>query len=319
MPTITRFRVLSGQTDDVWQELTDFRGWPRLSAHISQVDLVGRASDSLLLEIRNQDGLMLKASASEDHGDRSMRVTIDPVTPHPLGVTSLRFVVAESIEENERVDVTVSADYRNRVPLVGGLLTRSARKAERISFIDSWLDGLSQFARRRHWQFKDNVRTVLSHKGHTVVTASPDDQLGHIANLMANKNIGVVLIVNTNNALMGMVSERDIVKRLSQSGAAALGLTAAQAMTRDLIVVEPQTDLMHVMTCMTENKVRHLPVMENDKLVGLISIGDVVVQRIQALQADSDTLRDYIAAREWRYRSPYGAPAQEKLENQHQK
>jgi CBS domain-containing protein len=140
-----------------------------------------------------------------------------------------------------------------------------------------------------------NVAGILKTKGSTVITAAPSDTISTISGILGPKKIGAVLIVNDMGKLCGVLSERDIVRGLSECGNDCLNQTAADLMTSDLVTTTPSETIDNVMALMTEKRIRHLPVLSEGKLVGFISIGDIVKSRMDEVEREAAALRDYIA------------------------
>ncbi|MDE2006705.1 MAG: CBS domain-containing protein [Rhodospirillales bacterium] len=139
------------------------------------------------------------------------------------------------------------------------------------------------------------VAAILRHKGDEVVTVAPNTTIAELARVLRDRRIGAVLVTDRIDQMLGIVSERDIVNSLAGVGAITLEMTAAQLMTRVLNTVTPETTVVQAMTMMTERRVRHLPVIAHQQVVGMISIGDVVKARILAQDQAVDSLRAYIA------------------------
>lgn len=139
-----------------------------------------------------------------------------------------------------------------------------------------------------------NVKAILSAKGGEVVCIEPTADLAAATQLLSANRIGAVLIRGAGGHIAGILSERDIVRALSQHGSAALALPVGQVMTREVMTCTEDETLGDVMERMTAGKFRHLPVVSKGKLVGLISIGDVVKQRVDEIEHESEALKDYI-------------------------
>jgi CBS domain-containing protein len=137
------------------------------------------------------------------------------------------------------------------------------------------------------------VRAILSSKGHQVVSVEPDAKLSAAVKIMSEQRIGSVLVMN-GTRIEGILSERDIVCVLCERGADVLDEPVSVVMTRKIISCRPSDSVAALMEVMTSEKIRHLPVVENDRLVGLVSIGDVVKLRVQEYEAEQEALRDYI-------------------------
>ena len=140
------------------------------------------------------------------------------------------------------------------------------------------------------------VSDILSHKGGLVFTVSQGTTVAEIAQQLSTRRIGAVLIMADAESVAGIVSERDLVRAFAQHGPAALTLEARQIMTRDVVSCHPDDPIEHVMGLMTSGRFRHLPVMDRDELIGLISIGDVVKARLEETQHEAEALRAYISA-----------------------
>ena len=139
------------------------------------------------------------------------------------------------------------------------------------------------------------VAAILKHKGYQVTTVDPTVTIVRVVDVLAEHRIGAVVVVDRAGQLLGIVSERDIVRSLGANGARTLEMTAGQLMTRALQVAHPETTVAEAMGKMTVGRFRHMPVVERDTLVGLISIGDVVKARIMEQESEVDSLKAYVA------------------------
>jgi CBS domain-containing protein len=138
------------------------------------------------------------------------------------------------------------------------------------------------------------VSDILAAKGPDVVVIEPTANLQTAAKLMASRKIGAIVILGAGRRIAGILSERDIVRAVSKSGASALDLPVGQAMTRDVLTCAEDDTCAEIMERMTTGKFRHLPVVRDSEMVGLISIGDVVKQRVEEIERESEAMRDYI-------------------------
>ena len=139
------------------------------------------------------------------------------------------------------------------------------------------------------------VAAILKHKGYQVTTVDPTVTIVRVVDVLAEHRIGAVLVVDRAGQLLGIVSERDIVRSLGANGARTLEMTAGQLMTRALQVAHPETTVAEAMSMMTMGRFRHLPVLDHGALAGLISIGDVVKARIMEQESEVDSLKAYVA------------------------
>ena len=137
------------------------------------------------------------------------------------------------------------------------------------------------------------VRSILNTKGHQIMSVEPDAKLAVAVKLLAEKKIGAVLVMNQ-SWLEGILSERDIVRVIGDRGAGALEEPVSQVMTRKVVTCKETDTVAELMEMMTTGKFRHLPVVDSGKVVGLISIGDIVKRRVQEYESEQEALRDYI-------------------------
>ena len=139
------------------------------------------------------------------------------------------------------------------------------------------------------------VSTILAEKGRDVVTIKPHATLAETAKLLAGKRIGAALILGADRRISGIISERDIVRALAARGAPALEEPVSRSMTRTVETCNESEPICNIMERMTTGKFRHLPVVDQGRLVGIVSIGDVVKHRVNEIETEHRALRDYIA------------------------
>ena len=139
------------------------------------------------------------------------------------------------------------------------------------------------------------VAAILRHKGTDIASVAPTALISDVTTVLTERRIGAVLVRDAEGTLLGIVSERDIVRCLAKRGAASLEMTAAQLMTSQLHTAPPGTSTGEVLSLMTASRIRHLPVLEDGRLVGLVSIGDVVKAQLDEQAQEVDSLRAYVS------------------------
>ncbi|UEM04675.1 CBS domain-containing protein [Skermanella rosea] len=139
-----------------------------------------------------------------------------------------------------------------------------------------------------------HVAAVIKRKGSSVISIAPERTIGEAANLLTENRIGAVLVMDGNEGIRGIISERDIIRALTKFGADTLNRRVEEVMTRNVQQCSPSDTIAEIMTVMTTRRFRHLPVVENGKLLGMISIGDVVKQRLDETELEVETLRGYV-------------------------
>jgi CBS domain-containing protein len=140
------------------------------------------------------------------------------------------------------------------------------------------------------------VSDILSRKGGLVFTVTPGTTVGQISQQLSTRRIGSVLVLDADSAVVGIVSERDLVQAFAGHGAAALDFEAQAVMTCEVVTCDPDDSIDEIMEIMTRGRFRHLPVVRHGELLGLISIGDVVKARLEEARHETEALKAYIVA-----------------------
>ena len=138
------------------------------------------------------------------------------------------------------------------------------------------------------------ITEVLRRKGSQVVTVAPEESIRRLLDLLAEHRVGALVVSPGEGLVVGIVSERDVVRRLQSGGAQILDQPVSTIMTTDVHTCSPDEVLEDLMATMTERRVRHLPVLVDGRLAGIVSIGDVVKHRVDELQMERDQLHAYI-------------------------
>ena len=140
-----------------------------------------------------------------------------------------------------------------------------------------------------------NVATILGDKGSEVISANSDTSLLDIAKTLQKHSIGCIVVSDGKDGIAGIVSERDLVRAIATSGTRILKSPVSRTMTKKVITCQKSDTIHTIMAAMTDGRFRHMPVMEDNKLIGVISIGDVVRLRIAEAELEAAAMRDYIA------------------------
>lgn len=140
------------------------------------------------------------------------------------------------------------------------------------------------------------VSQLLSTKGREVYTVMPDERLSSIAALLHTRKVGAFVVRDRASQVVGIISERDIVRAVATVGGASLDLPVSDVMTRDVIFARLHETVEELLDRMTDRRIRHLPVMDGATLTGIVSIGDLVKARIAVSEHEARTLREYITA-----------------------
>ena len=139
------------------------------------------------------------------------------------------------------------------------------------------------------------VAAILKQKGYEVAHVAPTATIAEVVQDLAARRIGALLVLDSAGQVLGIVSERDVVRSMAEQGGRTMEMTAAQLMTTDLHVAGPGTTVAQATEMMTAGRFRHLPVMDGDHLLGIVSIGDVVKARLSQQEQEVDSLKAYVA------------------------
>jgi CBS domain-containing protein len=140
------------------------------------------------------------------------------------------------------------------------------------------------------------VSQILKQKGDMVFTASPTDSVAAVAALLHARRVGAMVVLAEDRSVAGIVSERDIVRIVAEKGGDGLGQPVTDCMTCDVVFAEPSETVDVLMERMTDRRIRHLPVCREGRLIGIVSIGDLVKSKIAETVAEAETLKAYISA-----------------------
>jgi CBS domain-containing protein len=140
------------------------------------------------------------------------------------------------------------------------------------------------------------VSQILKDKGDLVFTASPHETVAAAAALLLSRNVGALVIVDDQDMVIGILSERDVVRVVAEKGAAGLNQPVSSCMTHDVVFAAPTETVHSLLERMTDRRIRHLPVLKDGRLAGLVSIGDLVKSKIAESEAEAENLKAYISA-----------------------
>ena len=140
------------------------------------------------------------------------------------------------------------------------------------------------------------VAEILKSKDPVILSVRPTETIQQLAQRLRMERVGAMIVSSDGVKIQGIISERDVAHGLAEHGSSVLELQVEQLMTRSVVTCKPDDSISHIAKVMTERRIRHLPVEEGGRLVGIVSVGDVVKQRMDELQLEANVLRDYAVA-----------------------
>jgi CBS domain-containing protein len=305
MPVFKLVRRVKFPATAVWPVISDVVGFGELSPNLSRCEIISGERVGMRRRNWDADNRMWDEICIEWIDGRSYTMLVDTGDyPYPY----LKMQRTLSLEERSG-DVLIGLEYmyKPKYGLVGKILDRLVGRSKLEKTAERLLENIVRRIRDRVWAYSVTVQTILAQKGNSVLTVKPEQSVGETARLLYEKRIGSVLALRPDGSIAGVVSERDIVRGIAKFGPQVLDHPVTDIMTSKIIVCSLSDDMVNVMACMTDRRVRHLPVLDGDTLVGIISIGDVVKARMADLESESESLREYIAGREWRELYLHGA------------
>lgn len=139
------------------------------------------------------------------------------------------------------------------------------------------------------------IDQILNDKGREIISVRADHSLLDAAKVLEQKRIGAVVALDEEGGLIGVLSERDITRQIARNGASALETDVGSAMTRQVVTVPPTTTVDSALQLMTEKRIRHLPVVEANEIIGFVSIGDLVKWKVVAAEAEAEAMKSYLS------------------------
>ncbi len=298
MAVIELRRRIKARPEAVWDVISDLSGVALIAPHISKVEILEGQRLGLRRRVFDQRGRAWVETCTDWREGESYTMTVDEGEPS-LGLRRMA-CTCQLTTEGDHVTIGLRQDYTPRYGVVGHLLDRFRYRprleAQHERLLDAWTSAIHS----REWARKLTVETILDEKGRDVIGISADATIRELAALLRERRIGCVVVPDGDGGVAGILSERDVVAGLAKEGPAVLDRPVSSIMTRDVVVCRPADDLLRIMSMMTDRRIRHLPVVVDGRLAGLISIGDVVKARMAELETESESLREYIAAGHWR-------------------
>lgn len=299
MPVVRLEHQLHAPAELVWEVLTDPDVLSRRIAVLDRVEIVegyGLGMRRYCHDIRER--FWPETCTEWVEGER-YTMQID-VSEFPYPFRNMKYTLGLKKLPGDAVLVHIKCAYTPKFGLLGSVLDWTWLKWKIEDCCEQLMESFDDEIAMLLARFRVTVGTILKGKGRDIVSIRPDITVEEAARVLHKKRIGAVLVIDAAGELAGLVSERDIVINIAEHGENVLQWPVEKIMTRKLHTCHPETGLNELMNVMTERRVRHLPVLDDGKLIGVISIGDVVKARISELLYDSESLKTYIAARKWR-------------------
>jgi CBS domain-containing protein len=290
---------VKGDLETIWEILTDIKCFTDAGPDIIRVEHLSGEGLGMIRRVYHRVSSAWEEECIEwePQSHFTMQVTSDN---YLLPVTYLRRIT--SMEQKQKnVVIKIRYEYTAKYGPFGFFLNKHQIVPILNLFSTQLVDNLAKIIHQRNIDVSISAATILNNKDPEVLTITPETLVSNACQIMANKRIGSVIALDPEGKIAGILSERDIVSGIATAGHPILYEPASEFMTRNVIVSHPEDSLAMLMSVMSKKRIRHLPVVDhNDKLIGLISIGDIVNARMTELEHESAAMHQYIEGRKWR-------------------
>ncbi len=300
MPHIELEQHIKAHADVVWKVISDLDHWHTVAPGITKVEMLGQDKPGLSRRVHDDQGRtwVEKLTAWEEQCGYTLELDTSE-SEHVFPADKMRRIFSME-DQKGTIGIKMRFEYVSKFGPVGRILDRFQLIPRLKGFYREVMDNWIRQIYAREWAYRVTVASLLQEKGAEVFSVTPDTEITAAANLLREHRIGSLMVLHHDGEIAGVMSERDIVRGISEFGPDVLKQPVKDIMTEKVVVCEPDYNMVLVMKCMTDRRIRHLPVVENDRCVGVISIGDVVRARIEELENESKTMQEYIKARQWR-------------------
>ncbi|MDG1462844.1 MAG: CBS domain-containing protein [Gammaproteobacteria bacterium] len=295
MPVLELSKTIKAAPDLTWQVISDMSNFERVADNLVRADVIINPGENLKRSLFDKQGRGWDEERIALEEGRSLTMRVNS---HSFSSAFSNMTYTWSIQpQADAMRISMRYEYSVRWGILGNALDGVRfRPKLRIScqqILDSWC----RIINAREWAWRVTAEQIIERKGAAVITVAETAAVNEAVALLAEHNIGCLPVLNAAASLVGLVSERDIVRVTASAGADTLAMPVSEIMTRNLLLANPDDSMEVVMKCMNDHRIRHLPVVTDQQLFGLISIGDVVNSRIAELEGESSQLRDFIETR----------------------
>ncbi|MCG8379215.1 MAG: CBS domain-containing protein [Proteobacteria bacterium] len=290
---------VKGDPKRIWEILTDIEYFAEAAPNIIRIEHISGEGVGMIRRVHHNSGRsweeICKDWKTESHF--KMQVNSDD---YPLPVTNMsRIIIMEKMKNSWAIKIRY--DYTPKYGPFGLILDKYQLRPILKIFAIQLIDNFAKKIYQQNTTSTVTAESMLRSKDSTVYSITPNTSIYDACELLAEKRIGCVMVLDQDNNIEGILSERDIVRAMTTGGDSVMNKPSSDFMTRNVITSKPEDSLEIIMSCMSKHHFRHLPVVnEDDELLGVISIGDVVNTRMNELENESNVMQQYIEGRKWR-------------------
>jgi CBS domain-containing protein len=311
-------RRIKAHPSVVWKIISDHENFVEVAPHIVKLEKLSEGTLGMICRLHHKSGRVWEEKCTDWQENKSFTMKVIN-GDHPLPVK--RIARTCSMQEDPlNILLTLKFEYTPKYAIFGGILNKLHILPILKIYSHQLIDNLVAKINDEEWGYHVTAATIIKQKNMGIVTISPEMTSTDANKFRAEHRIGYLVVVDENKRVVGVLSERDIVNAISKNGYEIMEKPVSEIMTCDVTTCKLDDSLQELMSIMTEQRFRHLPVVDEEQLLGVISIGDVVKARMDEMEKESKAMRNYIKDRRWRELSLQigrsGAAAEyEKLDN----
>jgi len=290
---------VKGDLDTIWEILTNMKTFSETAPDIVRVENLSGEKLGMIRQIHHSSGRIWEEECKEWEAQSRFTMQVNTES-YPLPITYLlRITTMEQKKKN--VVIKIRYEYTPKYGPLGFFLDKHQIRPILKIFSTQLLDNLAKKIHQQNTDTTITAATILKNKNPEILTITPDTLISEASKILTDKRIGCVIALNPAGKIAGILSERDIVNAIANTGQPVLNLPATQFMTHNVLVSHPEDSMATIMSVMSSKRIRHLPVVDDDDhLIGVISIGDIINARMVELEQESDAMHQYIEGRKWR-------------------
>ncbi len=282
----------------VWKIISDHESYVEIAPDIIELEKLSEGKLGLRLRLHHKSGKVWEEKCTDWQENKSFTMQVIS-SGYPLPVKKM--VRTCSMQEDPlNILLTLKYEYTPKYAIFGRILNKfhilPILKMYSHRFMDDLVAKINDAEQAYHF----TAATIIKQKSMGIITISPEMTVAKANKIRAEHRIGCLIVLDENKWIVGVLSERDIVNAISKIGSEIMEKPVSEIMSRNIITCRLDDELQALMSLMTERRIRHLPVIEEGQLMGVVSIGDVVKARMEELEKESKAMHNYIKDRRWR-------------------
>jgi len=281
----------------VWKIISDHENYVEVAPNIVKLEKLSEGTPGMICRLHHKSGRTWEEKCTDWQENKSFTMKIIS-SGYPLPVK--RMVRTFSMREDPlNILLTLKFEYTPKYTIFGGILNKLHILPILKIYSHQFMDNLVAKINDAEWGYHFTAATIIKQKNMGIITITPETTITEANKIRAEHRIGCLMVLDENKWIVGVLSERDIVNAIYKKGIEIMEKPVSEIMTCNITTCKLDDELQTLMSLMTERRIRHLPVIEEGQLMGIVSIGDVVKARMDELEKESEAMHNYIKDRRW--------------------